>query len=113
MRMSNAPSGTRTSTMRTRSTVRMAADSTTAALLSPKRRQQAQQRGAQRLQLVRARQLRPMFLDELRGRVRHWPDGLAALCEEHQPRAAIVRVRAPIDVAHALQLIDRLSHRLL
>jgi hypothetical protein len=40
-------------------------------------------------------------------------DWLAALGEEDQPRAAVARVWAALDVAHALELSDRLGHRLL
>ena len=63
--------------------------------------EQALQGGAQSLQLLGARQLRPALLDALGGRVRHRPDGLAALVEEHQPRAAVLLVRAALDVPHA------------
>jgi hypothetical protein len=54
-----------------------------------------------------------MLLDARGGRVRERLDRLAALGEEDQPRAAVARVRAALDVAHALELADRLGHRLL
>jgi hypothetical protein len=34
------------------------------------------------------------------------------MCEEHQPRAKVTRVRAALDVAHLLELLDGLGHRL-
>jgi two-component sensor histidine kinase len=85
----------------------------TAALLAPELAQQAQQRGAQRLHLVCARQLRPALFDARGRRVRDRRDRAAAFGQEDQPRAAVARVRAALDVARALELVDRLRHRLL
>jgi DNA-binding MarR family transcriptional regulator len=83
------------------------------ALLGPECCEQSQQRCAQRLQFLGAGQLRPMLLDRGGRGVRDWSDRQSSRSEEHQLGAVVERVRLALDVAHALELIDRLGHRLL
>jgi hypothetical protein len=71
------------------------------------------QRGAQGREFRRACQLGPALLHPLGGGVRERGDRRAAFGEEDQLRAMVARVRAALDVAGPLELVDGLGHGLL
>jgi hypothetical protein len=50
--------------------------------------------------------------DAAAGRHGYWAYGFAALGQEHQSCASVVRVGSSLDVAELLELVDDLRHRL-
>jgi hypothetical protein len=81
--------------------------------LAAKLVQQIEQRGAQCLEVLFACQLRPALFDAFGGGVCDRRYGPAPFGQTYEPRAAIVRVWATLDVASPLELVHRLGHRLL
>jgi hypothetical protein len=71
------------------------------------------QRPTEVVQLVRAAEASPAFLDGGGGFVGDRWNQLTSSCEEDELRSAVVRVCAADDVTRPLELLDGLRHRLL